>query len=181
MAQTKDSLTVLNSLPRSEDNIVSVYFPKFKDGFNLTATVNTDKEGLTNTLRHLQGALKLPHIKSVVHMYRYKDNYLDITNGKTHNYYSKKEVYNCQDNKIFATVNKSTSINREQFPIINCYSSVVHQRIRSINYNTITVHFIEETSESKSDEPVHFIKVDYVNKDQVSLDACKEIINLIVK
>lgn len=169
---------LLDHVPQSNKHVASVYFGDFDNLSNYGSTIILNKDIFSKCIKHVQGLLKQKYDNSSLRIYQYRDLYLNIDHANNKTYTMKKHISTMCHKNTCVSIQDIREISKECFPIIDKYSSVCDQKIKTLSSDSVKVHFIEQLN--KGEENLLFIRIDFINKNTEARKVCENIINKII-
>jgi hypothetical protein len=167
MSDNNSIVTLLNKVPSSDKYINLPY----------SSSTNISKDNFSNSIKHIQGLLKSRYDNSSLRVYQYRDLNLSVDHTNQKTYTSENHIETLYNDIMCIFVKEVKIVPKECFPIVDKYSSVTDQKIKTLSGGKdIKVHFIEQLGTNVKDDSRMSIRVDFVNRDQEVRSMCEKVI-----
>ena len=178
------SIDILNKIPISDTNEVSIYFGSFNNLNTSSCSMSINQDLFLSSLRRMQGVLQSKYDNSSLRVYQYRDMFMTVDNNSNKRYYIEDHIDTLFNDKLCIIINNNRDVPKEQFPIIEKYTNEYDHKIKTITYNSIKINFIEQIGDNNIGS-VFFVRLDFINNhnynhNKVIIDCEKIIKNLVV-
>ena len=158
-------LKTVNNIPQNDQDIVIINILNNNDELFNTYDIIQDEchDKLKKTMRLVQSKYEEEKIR----IYRLRDLYLLIDMKGNKKYISQKNKKSYTENGILVNIYQEDTVDKGVMPTLKNYHSVVYQKKRNIEYNGITLSFIEERNDKST---INYIQMRLIKSNKEMCD-----------